>query len=110
MGEELARRFGLPCWQFALTATDANRFALRLARDITGRPKILVFNYCYHGTVDETFVTLDGGRRSSPRAGNVGPPVDPALTTKVVELNDVDGARARRSRPATWRACSPSRR
>ncbi|NWF63879.1 MAG: aminotransferase class III-fold pyridoxal phosphate-dependent enzyme, partial [Chloroflexi bacterium] len=54
VGEELQRRFGLPYWQFALTATDANRFALRMARLITGRPKILVFNYCYHGSVDET--------------------------------------------------------
>ena len=52
--EELARRFGLPHWQLTLSATDANRFAIRLARQITGRPKILVFNYCYHGTVDET--------------------------------------------------------
>ena len=64
VGEELARRFGLPLWQFALTATDANRFALRLARAITGRPKILVFNWCYHGTVDETFVDA---RRRRPR-------------------------------------------
>src|SRR5512134_2382791 len=59
VGEELQRRFGLPYWQFTLTATDANRFALRMARMITGRPKTLVFNYCYHGTVDETFISLD---------------------------------------------------
>ncbi|HKX25057.1 MAG TPA: aminotransferase class III-fold pyridoxal phosphate-dependent enzyme, partial [Actinomycetota bacterium] len=58
VGEELARRFGVPRWQFTLTATDANRFAIRIAREITGRPKILVFNYCYHGTVDESFITL----------------------------------------------------
>src|SRR6266550_3918827 len=57
VGEELTRRFGLPRWQFALTATDANRFAIRLARELTGRPKILVFNWCYHGSVDETFAT-----------------------------------------------------
>src|SRR6185369_10614684 len=57
VAEELARRFGLPYWQFALTATDANRFAIRLARHLTGRPKILVFNRCYHGTVDEAFAT-----------------------------------------------------
>ena len=87
VGEELARRFGLPYWQFALTATDANRFAIRLAREITGRPRILVFNWCYHGTVDETFVTLRDGRVVS-REGNVGPPVDPAVTTRVVEFND----------------------
>ena len=53
VGEELARRFGLPLWQFALTATDANRFALRLAREVTGRAKVLVFDWCYHGSVDE---------------------------------------------------------
>ena len=76
-------------WQFTLSATDANRFALRLAREITQRPKILVFDYCYHGTVDETFATLDGDRVVA-RSGNVGPPVDLALTTKVVQWNDVD--------------------
>jgi len=88
VGEELARRFGLPFWQFALTATDANRFAIRLARAITGRSRILVFNWCYHGTVDETFATLRDGRVVA-REGNVGPPVDPALTTRVVEFNDL---------------------
>jgi glutamate-1-semialdehyde 2,1-aminomutase len=88
VGEELARRFGLPLWQLALTATDANRFAIRLARHVTGRPKVLVFNWCYHGTVDETFVTLQDGREAA-RAGNIGPPVDPAVTTRVVEFNDV---------------------
>jgi len=88
VGEELQRRFGLPYWQFALTATDANRFATRLAREITARPKILVFNWCYHGSVDETFITLENGV-SKARRGNVGPPVDPSVTTKVVEFNDV---------------------
>ena len=89
VGRELARRFGLPRWQFALTATDANRFAIRLARELTGRPKILVFNWCYHGSVDETFATLDGGSVVA-REGNVGPPVALAETTRVVEWNDVD--------------------
>jgi glutamate-1-semialdehyde 2,1-aminomutase len=88
VGEELQRRFGLPRWQFALSATDANRFSIRLARQITGRLKILVFNWCYHGTVDETFITLEDGI-SKPRRGNVGPPVDPSVTTKVIEFNDV---------------------
>jgi len=107
VGEELARRFGLPFWQFALTATDANRFAIRIAREITGRPKILVFNYCYHGTVDESFITLAppetraeaearaankprAPRESGPRRGNIGPAVNPAETTRVVEFNDLD--------------------
>ena len=89
VGEELQKRFRLPYWQFALSATDANRFSIRLARQITGRSKILVFNWCYHGSVDETFITLEDGE-SKPRRGNVGPPVDPSVTTKVVEFNDVD--------------------
>ncbi len=89
VGEELSRRFGLPRWQFALTATDANRFAIRLARLVTGRPKVLVFNWCYHGTVDETFATLRDGRVVE-RHGNLGPPVPLDETTRVVEWNDVD--------------------
>ncbi len=86
---ELSRRFSLPSWQLAMTATDANRFVIRIARQITGRPKVLVFNWCYHGTVDETFATLGPDGRVGPRAGNVGPPVDPAVTTRVVEFNDL---------------------
>ncbi|HUQ22681.1 MAG TPA: transaminase [Gaiellaceae bacterium] len=88
--EELTRRFGVRGWQFTLSATDANRFAVRLSREITDRPKILVFDYCYHGTVDETFATLDGDRVVA-RSGNVGPPVDVALTTSVVQWNDAEG-------------------
>jgi glutamate-1-semialdehyde 2,1-aminomutase len=90
VGEELVRRFGLERWQFALTATDANRWVLRMAREITRRPKVLVFSYCYHGTVDETFVVLDEQGRPRSRQGNVGPAVDPTVTTAVVELNDLD--------------------
>jgi glutamate-1-semialdehyde 2,1-aminomutase len=93
VGEELARRFGLPYWQVALTATDANRFAIRMARQITGRRRVLVFNGCYHGTVDETFITLEEGRAVS-RSGNIGPPVDPTVTTKVVEFNDLGALEA----------------
>ena len=89
VGEELQKRFGLPYWQFALTATDANRFSIRLARHITQRPKILVFNWCYHGTVDETFITLADGVAQA-RRGNIGPPVDPTVTTRVIEFNDLD--------------------
>ena len=88
VAEELQKRFLLPYWQFALTATDANRFSIRLARQITGRPKILVFNWCYHGTVDETFITLEANGTAGQRRGNIGPPVNPAVTTKVVEFND----------------------
>ncbi len=88
LGEELHRRFGLPYWQTALTATDANRFAIRLARYITGRKQILVYNGCYHGTVDEAFVTIVDGKPVSRKA-NAGPPVDPTLTTRVIEFNDI---------------------
>jgi glutamate-1-semialdehyde 2,1-aminomutase len=86
---ELTRRFGLARWQFALTATDANRFVIRLARELTGRPKILVFNWCYHGSVDETFATLAGASVVA-REGNTGPPVALAETTRVVEWNDAE--------------------
>jgi glutamate-1-semialdehyde 2,1-aminomutase len=89
VGDELRRRFKLPYWQFALTATDANRFSIRLARHITGRSKVLVYNWCYHGTVDESFITLHPDGRSTARHGNLGPPVDPSVTTKVVEFNDL---------------------
>jgi glutamate-1-semialdehyde 2,1-aminomutase len=84
---ELTRRFGAARWSFTLTATDANRWAIRLARQATGRQKILVFSYCYHGSVDESFIvaTPDGPRA---RQGNVGPPVDPSQTTRVTEFND----------------------
>jgi glutamate-1-semialdehyde aminotransferase len=89
VGEELARRFGLARWMFTLSATDANRAALRVARQVTGRPKVLVFSYCYHGSVDEAFAVADGRGGTRSRAGNVGPPVDPAVTTRAVEFNDV---------------------
>jgi len=88
VGGELARRFGVPFWQFSLTATDANRWLLRICREVTGRPRVMVFNWCYHGSVDEAFVTLhDGAERS--RVGNVGPAVDPADTTRVAEFNEL---------------------
>jgi glutamate-1-semialdehyde 2,1-aminomutase len=87
---ELARRFGVPYWSFTLTATDANRFAIRWARHITGRPKILVHNHCYHGTVDETFAELDEAGAVVDRPGNTGPPVPVRTTTRVVEINDLD--------------------
>jgi glutamate-1-semialdehyde 2,1-aminomutase len=89
VSSELTGRFGVSSWQFALTATDANRFSIRLARHLTGRPKILVFDWCYHGTVDETFATLEAGAVVA-RSGNLGPPVELAETTRVVEFNDVE--------------------
>jgi glutamate-1-semialdehyde 2,1-aminomutase len=84
---ELARRFGPSHWSFTLSATDANRWALRMARQITRRPKIAVNSYCYHGSVDESFViATPAGPRSRP--GNTGAPIDPTVTTRVVEFND----------------------
>ena len=88
VGQELARRFRLPYWQIAMTATDANRFALRMAREATGRRKILVFNGCYHGTVDEALVRLVDGK-VVPREGAMPPPIEPELTTKIIEFNDL---------------------
>ncbi len=93
-GEELGRRFGLKYWQFTTSATDANRFALRLCRRITGRSKVIVFNMCYHGSVDESFASLDCEGRTISREGNIGPQIDPSRTTKVVEWNDFDGLEA----------------
>ncbi len=87
--QELTRRFGLPLWQFTMTATDANRFSIRLARRVTGRSKVVVHDECYHGSVDETLATLDGDGRVVATELNIGPPVDPALTTRVVPFNDV---------------------
>jgi glutamate-1-semialdehyde 2,1-aminomutase len=88
VADELTRRFGMDKWTFALTATDANRWVLRTARQLTGRPKVLIMSYCYHGSVDETIIALEDGVPTS-KPGNVGPQVDPALTTRVVEFNDL---------------------
>ena len=89
VGEELSRRFGLPRWQMAMSATDANRFVLRFARHLTGRPRIAVMDWCYHGTVDETLAVLDG-ERVVPRPGALGPQVNVAVTTAVVPFNDIE--------------------
>jgi len=89
VGAELTRRFGLPLWSFTLTATDANRWAIRLARLATGKSKILVFSYCYHGSVDEIFAIPDAQGVAVARPGNVAPPVPLDHTTRVVEFNDL---------------------
>ena len=89
VGGELARRFGLPVWQMAMTATDANRFVLRFARQLTGRSKVLVFDWCYHGSVDEALVVAAPDGSTISRPGTIGPQIDPALTTVVVPFNDV---------------------
>ena len=91
VGEELTRRFGVGSWQFALSASDANRWSLRLARHMTGRPKVVVHDHCYHGSVDEAIAMLDDAGRVVPVRGSVGPQVDVAQTTRVVDFNDVAG-------------------
>jgi glutamate-1-semialdehyde 2,1-aminomutase len=91
---ELTARFGLPRWSFALSATDANRWALRLARLVTGRRLVACFAYSYHGTVDETFVVRGPDGRTVTRAGNVGPAVDPSATTRALEWNDLASVEA----------------
>jgi glutamate-1-semialdehyde 2,1-aminomutase len=94
VGAELTRRFGLPLWSFTLTATDANRWAIRLARLATGRPKILTFAYCYHGSVDEAFAIPGPDGDAVSRAGNAGAPVPLHLTTRVAEFNDLGSVEA----------------
>lgn len=89
VAEELARRFGLPFWQFTVSATDANRFALRIARAVTGRRRILVFNRAYHGAVDETNAAL-GPDGVESTTGLVADGVDVRESTHVVEFNDID--------------------
>ena len=89
VAQNLAQRFGVAKWQFAISATDANRFVLRFARMLTGRPKIVVHDWCYHGSVDETLVIRDAKGNTISRPGAIGPQVDPALTTRVVPFNDL---------------------
>ncbi len=90
VGAELTKRFGLAKWQFSVSATDANRFVLRLARHITKRPMVLVHDWCYHGTVDETLVIADDQGKTISRHGAIGPQVHPSLTTRVVPFNDLE--------------------
>ncbi|GAA0220313.1 transaminase [Cryptosporangium japonicum] len=94
VGAELTRRFGLPQWSLSLTATDANRWAIRLARAITGKPKILVNSYCYHGSVDESLIVVGPDNKPHIREGNVGAPVDTRVTSRVAEYNDLEGLEA----------------
>ncbi|MEV7398098.1 transaminase [Aeromicrobium sp. NPDC092404] len=91
VGAELTRRFGLARWSFSLTATDANRWAIRLVRALTGRPKILVNAYCYHGSVDESLIVVGPDGEGMMRPGNVGAPVDVTATSRVAEFNDLEG-------------------
>ena len=89
VSSELAKRFGLPFWQFTVSATDANRHVIRYSRLITGKQKVIVIDRCYHGSVDETFATLDSNGKTISREGNIGAPVALNETTIVVEFNDL---------------------
>ena len=91
VGAELTRRFGLDVWSFALTATDANRWAIRLVRALTGRTKILFHSYSYHGSVDESLIVVGPDGEGMSRPGNVGAPVDVTMTSRVAEFNDLAG-------------------
>ena len=90
VANHLAERFRMSKWQFCLSATDANRFSLRIARALSGKPKIVVNDWCYHGTVDETLVILDEKGQTVSRPGAIGPQVDPGTTTLAVPFNDLD--------------------
>jgi glutamate-1-semialdehyde 2,1-aminomutase len=89
VADHLAMRFALPKWQFCLSATDANRFSLRIARQLSGRSKVVVNDWCYHGTVDETLVILDANNKTVSRPGAIGPQVHPETTTLAVPYNDL---------------------
>lgn len=89
VSSELAQRFGLPYWQFTVSATDANRHVIRYSRLITGKQKVIVIDRCYHGSVDETFATLDQSGKTISREGNIGAPVSLEQTTIVVDFNDL---------------------
>ena len=91
-GEILAERFGVPKWQFTLSATDANRHLIRFARQVTGRQKIAVHDYCYHGSVDETFAVLDEGGNTVSRPNNIGKPTELINTTVSLPFNDLEAA------------------
>ncbi|WP_435259885.1 aspartate aminotransferase family protein [Thioclava sp. FR2] len=92
-GALLCERFGNFKWQIATTATDANRFALRVARAVTGKPKVLVFNGCYHGTLDDTMVELVQGKPAN-RPGLIGQVQDLTRAATVAEFNDLAGVEA----------------
>ncbi len=92
-GRLLSQVFGDFRWQIATTATDANRFSLRVARAVTGRPKVLVFNGCYHGTVDDAMVTLEDGQTVN-RPGLLGQVADLTQLAVCCEFNDLAGVEA----------------
>jgi glutamate-1-semialdehyde 2,1-aminomutase len=98
VAKNLTDRFGMAKWSFSLTATDANRWAIRLVRAITGKSKILFNAYCYHGSVDEALIVVGPDGEGMSRPGNVGSPVDVTETSRVAEFNDLEGLERQLSR------------
>src|SRR6476646_11231241 len=91
IGEELGRRFGLPLWQVAMTATEANRYVIRICRTLTGRPKVLSMNECYHGSLDETLPHIGADGKLELRSDyDINPGLPKDLLSRVVEFNDVE--------------------
>jgi glutamate-1-semialdehyde 2,1-aminomutase len=78
----------MPVWQLATTATDANRFVLRWARAVTQRKKVLVFDGCYHGTVDDTMLDTVNGKNIN-RESLLGQVQDLTLHSVAVPFNDL---------------------
>ena len=87
VAEELARRFGLPLWQFTLSATLANTEAIRLARALTGRTTVLMFDGKYHGHADELLGQMTDGR---VQPEGLGLPPDTTRNVRVVPYNDLE--------------------
>jgi glutamate-1-semialdehyde 2,1-aminomutase len=90
IGAELGRRFGLPFWQVAMTATEANRYVIRSCRALTKRPKVLVMNECYHGSLDESLPHIGPDGKLELRTDyDSNPGIAKDLLTRVVEFNDI---------------------
>jgi glutamate-1-semialdehyde 2,1-aminomutase len=87
VAEELADRYPVGFWQFTLSATQANTEAIRLARAVTGRDVVVLFQGHYHGHLEEGLVDLTG---REPRPVSRG--LSKAVTgrTRIVPFNDID--------------------
>lgn len=91
VAEELARRYELPKWQFTLSASQANSEAIRVARVVTGREKVLLFDGKYHGHFEDALVELRDGKLVPEEAGL---PRGVSERTKIVQFNDPVALRA----------------
>ncbi len=91
VAEELARRYPVSQWQFTLSATQANTEAIRLARSVTGREVIVLFQGHYHGHFEEGLVDLDGEQVAALERG-----LSKGVTgrVRIAQFNDPDTLRA----------------